>query len=198
VIQRVARETFQRAADENLNPAVLQVLDTASRQLVDGHRFTVDQKFGIGTFDELFKPQIEKDMLQLRSANPRATADPATVEALVNRLYGGDNFEKLEERRRNLETAHARGLTHLIPAGGIPRLRAPLADELPTDVEQFLRDVERSTGELIDRKQYAKLYYSGHESGPGRHRTSVLDYLKAVGASPDTIKMYGGERQTGG
>lgn len=192
VITRVARETFQAAAEATLNPAVLQVLDTASKQILQGHQLRVDSEFGLGTFDEVFRPQLEKDLNQLRAVNARATADPATVEALVNRLYGGENFPKLVERRNGLEKSHTRGVSHLLPTGGVPRLRQLTGDELPHDVEQFLRDTEKVTGDYTDRKRFSKLYYSGEESGPGRHRTNVVQYLQAIGADPDTLKRYGG------
>jgi hypothetical protein len=195
VIQRVAQESAQAATDQTLTPAIMQVLDTAGQQLMNGYQLKVDSEFGVGTFEEVFKPQLEKDMSQLKQSNPRALADPQVMGALVDRLYGGENFAKLTERRATLEKAHARGIGNIVPTGGVPRLKAITGDELPNDVEAFLRDVEKSTGETVDRKEYAKLYYTGQDSGPGRHRTSVVEYLKAVGADPDTLKMYGGERQ---
>lgn len=197
VIQREATLAFQRAADASLNPAVLQVLETGSQQLLQRHAERVDGEFGEGTFAEVFQPQLEKDMAQLKVVNPKAMADPSTVAALVDRLYGGANFEGLMERRRGLEaTARNRGLSHVLPAGGVPRLRASknLAEEVPDDVEGFIRNVEKVTGEQVDRKHFAKLYHTGQDSGPGRHRTSVLDYLKATGADADKLKMYGGDR----
>lgn len=195
VIRRVAGETVVSSTNEAITPGLHQVYDVANKQLMEGYRAKVDNEFGIGTFDEVFKPQLDKDISQLKQVNPRAIADPPTMEALVNRLYGGDNFDKLLDRRKVLETARTRGLSHLVPAGGVPRLKTLTGDELPNDVEQFLRDVEKSTGETINRKEYAKLYYTGVESGPGRHRTSVVDYLKAIGADPDTVRMYAGEKQ---
>jgi len=197
VIQRVAAETFRRTANETLNPAVLKVLDTSRTQLIERQKEKVDGDFGEGTFDEVFKPQLDKDLDQLRQVNPSAMADPATVEALVSRLYGGDNFPLLLERRANLEkSARMGGRSHMLPSGGVPRLRgaADPTTEIPPDAEQFLREVERNTGEAIDRKQYAKLYHTGVETGPGRHRTTIIDFLKATGANPDTLKMYGGDR----
>jgi len=193
-IERVATRAAQAMAAQQLNPAVLQVLDTANAQLMNGHRQKVDSELGDGTFDEIFKPQLDKDIAQLRQINPKAVADPATLEALVNRLYGGDNFPVLMDRRRTLEkTAQVRGLSHLLPSGGVPRLRVgnPL-EEIPPDAETFLRDVEKSTGENVDRKHFAKLYHTGVDSGPGRHRTSLIDYLKATGADADKLKSYGG------
>lgn len=193
VIQREARAAFQSAADATLNPAVMQVLDTASRQLLNERQLAIDTQFGIGTWDAEFRPQLEKELAQIRSGpNPRGIADGELLDALVHRQYG-QNFEKLMDRRRTIESAAARGHAHhLIPAGGVPRLRQQTADDLPNDVEQTLRDIEKATGESINRKAYAKLYYTGTDSGPGRHRTSVLEYLKATGASPDTLKHYGG------
>ena len=195
-VRKLARAEFAQSAGEHLTPAVMQVLDTANRQLLQGHEARVDMEFGEGTWAEVFKPQIEKDINQLRLANPKAIADPATLGALVDRLYGGENFPVLLERRKALETTmKQRGLSHFLPSGGVPRMRVGNPqEEVPDDVETFLREVERSTGESIDRKQYAKLYHTGTESGPGRHRTTILEYLKAVGADPDTRKMYGGER----
>jgi hypothetical protein len=154
----------------------------------------VDSEFGTGAWNEIFKPQLDKDMAQLRQVNPSSLADPATVKALVDRQFGGQNFEKLVARRGQLEDGRMRGATNLVPSGGYPRLRSEAQNEVPGDVEGFLRDVEKATGENIDRKHYAKLYHTGRESGPGRHRTSLLDYLRATGADPDTLKHYGGER----
>lgn len=196
VIQREARLAFQQAANEGLNPAVLQVLETGSQQLMAMREAEIDARFGEGTFAEVYRPQLEKDMAQLRQVNPKATADPLTVTALVDRVSGA-NVEALMERRRNLEgTARNRGLSHTLPSGGIPRLRASrdLSQEIPDDVEVFLQDVEKATGEQVDRKGFTKLYHTGVESGPGRHRTSVLDYLKARGADAATLKAYGGDR----
>lgn len=194
VIGRVAREQAQALAEQQFNPTVMQMLETASQQLVAGQRQTVDYEFGLGTYDELFKEKVEGDLAKLRVVNPRAAADPATVEMLVQRHYGGANFDALMAKRKTLETARERGVSHLIPTGGVPRLRAVTGDEIPADVEQFLRDVEKATGEVVDRKRYAKVYYTGTESGPGRHRTNVVEWLKAVGADADTLKMYGGEK----
>lgn len=191
-IQREARDAARAEADSRLGPALLQMIDTTSKQLLQGYQLKVDSEFGLGTFDEVFRPQLDKDLAQLRAINPQAMADANTIEALVNRLYGGDNFHRLSERRQGLEKAASRGINHLLPTGGVPRLRQVTGDELPADVEQTLREIEKNTGEDIDRKKYAKLYYSGEESGPGRHRTSVIQYLKAIGADPDTLKMYGG------
>lgn len=193
VIQREARRAFDEAAGATLTPAVLQVLDTASKQLLNERELAVDTQFGIGTWNELFRPQLEKDLTQLRAQNPQATANEATLDALVARLYGGANFDKLADKRRAMEAAMARGHAHhMIPGGGIPRLRAPNADDIPNDVEQFNRDVERATGQTVDRKTFAKLYYTGVDSGPGRHKTDIVEYLKATGASPEKIKMHGG------
>jgi hypothetical protein len=197
VIQRVAADTFRRTAQETLNPAVLKVLDTSRNQLMERERERVDGDFGEGAFDEIFRPQLNKDLDELRQHKPDAIADPATVRALVDRLYGGDNFPVLLERRANLEkNARMSGRSHLLPSGGVPRLRGSPnpQEEIPPDAEQFLREVERNTGEAIDRKQYARLYHTGVETGPGRHRTTIVDYLKATGADPDKLKMYGGER----
>jgi len=193
VIQRVAADTFRKAAQETLNPAVLRVLDTASHQVVSAEQMRVDAEFGMGTFDELIRPKLEAELGQLRGVNPQAVADPATVRALVDRHFGGENFDKLSERRRALVNAQARGLSYPMPGGGAPRLRgAKFEDEIPPDVEQFLRDVERNTGESVDRKSYTKSYHTGQDTGPGRHRTTILEYARAHGADPDTIKSLGG------
>jgi hypothetical protein len=191
-IRAAARDEFKGVADEALTPAVMQVLETGSKYLLQQHQLEVDSQFGHGTWDELFKPQLDKDLAQLRGVNPTSVADPATIQALVDRLHGGENFQRLVDRRAELAKNSNRGLSNLVPGGGAPRLRAPREDELPTDVEQFIRDTEKATGEEVDRKRFSKLYYTGVDSGPGRHRTSLLEYLKAVGASPDTLKMYGG------
>lgn len=193
-IRRIAQETYASSAGETLTPAVSQVLEMAKQQLLTQHEMRVDNEFGTGTWAEVFKPAVERDLAQLQKTNPHAIANGEIVGALVDRQFGGPNFEKLMERRKALDDGRARGITNLVPGGGYPRLREAAADSMPGDVEGFLRDVERATGENIDRKHFSKLYKTGRESGPGRHRTDLLEYLRATGADPDTLKHYGGER----
>lgn len=198
VIQEVARQQYSQTAQTDIGAPVRTMMEAAARQLISTHRSEIDSRFGNGTFDEVFRPQLEKDVNQLLSVNPQAAANPETVQALVDRLYGGANFTTLRERERAMETARSRGVLpgQVVPGGGVPRLRTFTGDELPDDVEQFCRDVERSTGETVDRKAFAKLYHTGRESGPGRHRTTVADYLQAIGADADTKQRYLGEKQS--
>ena len=193
VITNVASQAAAAVMARELNPAVLQVLENGNDQLMRSHEERIDSEFGEGTFKEIFKPQLDNDMRQLKSVNPRAIADPQTVNALVNRLYGGDNFHMLSERRTALEkTAQVRGLSHLLPRGGVPRLRVGNPnEELGPDHELFLREADKATGENTDRKAFAKLLHTGRETGPGRHRTDLSDYLAVTGATKETKEKYG-------
>lgn len=197
VIREVARGELAVGGEATAAPAMRTMFEAASKQLLATHRAEIDTRFGGGTYDELFKPQLEKDLAQLLANNPQVAAQPDTVQMLVDRLYGGANFAALRERERNMETARQRGIVpgSVVPGGGVPRLRQFTGDELPDDVEVFIRNVERSTGEKVDRKAYAKLYYTGQESGPGRHRTNLADYLQATGADADTKRKYLGDKQ---
>lgn len=192
VIRREAAFAARQVGQEQ-NPVLMNVLSASNQHLMNLHRQKVDGELGEGTFDELFLPQLNKDVAQLKSINPQAIADPATLEALVNRLYGGDNFPVLMERRRNLEeTARVRGVSHLLPSGGVPRLRAGNPqEEIHPDAELFLREVEKATGENVDRKTYTKLYHTGKATPAGGHRTDLADYLRAVGADADTKRKHG-------
>lgn len=193
LITRVASAAAQQVASQQLTPALVRTLDLAATQLVSEQAAKVDAEIGAGTFDELFRPQIEKDLSELRKTNPEALANRSVVEALVNRLYGGENFPVLSQRRRQLEQlAQQRGLSHLVPQGGAPRLRSLSGEpELHPEAELFLREVDRSTGESTDRKAFAKQMQTGQESGPGRHRTSIADWGKAANLSEEQRKMYG-------
>lgn len=197
LITRVASQAAQQVASQQLTPALVRTLDLAATQLVAEQALKVDQDCGAGTFDELFRPQVEKDLAELRKTNPEALANRSVVEALVNRLYGGENFPVLSQKRMKLEQlAQSRGLSHLVPQGGSPRLRSISGEpEISPEHELFLREVEKSTGEVTDRKEFARLLQTGHESGPGRHRTSIADYAKAVKLTDEQRKMYGIEKQ---
>ena len=194
VIERVAASQMQAAAQQTLTPAVLRVMEMASQQLVSEQAQKVDAELGTGTFDELFRPQLEKDLKELRNHRPEMLADRGTIEALVNRLFGGENFPVLVEKRRSLEQlARSQGLSHLVPSGGAPRLRrGEGGPELPPDVLQTIASWDKNTGEETDIKRFAKMYNTGKDSGPGRHRTSVIEWLRASGATPEEIKMHGG------
>jgi hypothetical protein len=192
-IRNEAGQAAREIMAQGLNPAILQVLENGNTALMRDHQNVIDSEFGEGTYDEVFKPQLERDIAQLKQVNPRAIADPQTMDALVNRLYGGPNFHMLSERRQAFEkTAQVRGLSHLLPRGGVPRLRVGNpAEELGPDHEQFLRETEKATGETIDRKQFARLLHTGRDTGPGRHRTDLADYLAVKGADKATKEKYG-------
>jgi hypothetical protein len=197
LITRVASQAAQAVASQQLTPALVRTLDLAASQLISEQAQKVDAEVGAGTFDEFFRPQVEKDLAELRKTNPEALANRQVMEALVNRLYGGENFPVLSQRRRQLEQlAQQRGLSHLVPQGGAPRLRSLSGEpELNPEAELFLREVDKATGESTDRKAFAKTMATGHESGPGRHRTSIADWGKAADLTPDQRKMYGIDKQ---
>jgi hypothetical protein len=198
-VAKTARDEAQRLVSEAVNPTVMQVLDAASQQLVNSHALRIEQEFGAGAWDDMFKPALEADLVRLREVSPRSLADPATIEALVNRLYGGENFTKLTERKaehaKKLGEQEQEGLqkvARLVPQGGVPRLRKGNGEAgLPEDVEKFLKEVDAATGRPQDRERFEKLYATGEDTGR-THRTDVVEYLKAVGADPETIKQHGG------
>ena len=194
VIRREVAAQAGQMISQQMNPTMLQVLDTQKDYLLRHHQQTIDQRFGEGTFEEIYKPTLSSELSQLRSVNPHAMASPEVMDALVNKI-GGQKYDDLRQREAAVEKyARQRGLSHLLPGGGIPRLRGGGADpEVPEDVEQFLRGVEKQTGETIDRKRYAKNYHSGREVGPGRHRTDLIEWLKTNGADAETLKNHGGE-----
>lgn len=199
-VKTLTREQVEQYVTDNVNPAVMSSLEAANQIIIAQRAAQDDAKFGPGTFQELFREQLDKDMAQLRQANPRALADPAVINNLVDRLYG-PNFTKLQERLQETQKTMAqqreegiREIVSHIPSGGIPRLRAPSGDdpgELPDDVKSFINDVDSKTGGRTDQKTFTKLYHSGVESGPGRHRTSIQDYLDATAADPEVKKQYG-------
>lgn len=202
-INRIASETAQRLVAEAVNPVVMQTLDVSAQQLLGAHAVDVDTRFGTGTWAEMFQPQLEQDLGRLREVNPRALADKGTIDALVSRLYGGANFDRLVERRGKAAEAAAAaeeaGLAKIVsripggvPGGGIPRVRQGAEGELPEGVETFLKETDKETGTTTNRKHFAKLLNAGTENPGGRRVTTVVDYLQAVGASPDTQKHYGG------
>jgi hypothetical protein len=117
-IAEVVNRQVGQAVNAQVQPTQRTMVEAVSKQLVQGHKAEIDLRFGLGTWDELFKPQLEKDMQQLMASNPGAAADPATVEILVNRLYGGENFALLREKERTVETARSRGVSHMVPGGG--------------------------------------------------------------------------------
>ncbi len=197
LITRVASAAAQQVANQQLTPALVRTLDLAASQLLSEQAQKVDSEIGAGTFDEFFRPQIDKDLAELRKTNPEALANKSVMEALVNRLYGGENFPVLSARRRQLEQlAQQRGLSHLVPTGGAPRLRSLSGEpELHPEAELFCRETDKATGEVTDRKAFAKQMATGHESGPGRHRTSLADWAKAAELTPEQRKMYGIDKQ---
>jgi len=58
-------------------------------------------------------------------------------------------------------------------------------------VPAIIKDIDKHTGQSTDMKTFTKLYHTGTETPRGRV-TNVVDFLKAVGASPETIKQHGG------
>lgn len=193
VMKNIAREAVQEGLASSLGPAGAAVFDTVHRQLMAGHQAEIDYRFGEGAYDEHFKPALEQDFAQLRKINPQALADQATMDALVKRQYG-EHFDALRDRRERLEkTAAARGMSHLIPTGGVPRLRiaGDPREELSADHELFIKETDRSTGQRTDPKAWAKLHHTGTQVGPDRHRTSLQDFADVTGMTPEKRAKYG-------
>lgn len=192
LMQRVASDVMDRKFAGTMGPAASSVFDTVNRQMMAAHQSQIDYDFGEGAYEEYFKPQLDKDIAGLRQVNPQAVADQPTIEALVHRIYG-QKFQELRQRREALEkTAANRGLSHLIPTGGVPRLRiGNPQEELTNDHELFIKETDRATGQRTDPKTFAKLLHSGTQSGPERHRTSLQDFADVMGMTKEQKEKYG-------
>lgn len=199
-VKTATQEEIESALSSRVNPAIMQSFETTSQILVANRAAQIDSEFGPGAYDEGFKAGMDSDLAQLRQSNPRAMADPQVINALIDRQFAR-NFARLSERKAELvntraaeEKAGLEKIVSMIPGGGVPRLRQGAADDpesLPEGVKQDIAEMERSSGRTVDRKLFTKLFHAGKDSGPGRHATSLNDYLNAVGADAKTKKSYG-------
>jgi hypothetical protein len=199
-VKSATQKEIDEALASRVNPNILQSMETMGQMLVAQRAYQIDAEFGAGTYDAVFKPAMDADLAQLRQANPRALADANVVNSLINRHYA-PNFATLSERKANLaksaEEERRKGIETIvshIPTGGAPRLRNLNVDDpdsLPDGVKADIAEMERTSGQSVDRKLFTKLYHAGKDSGPGRHSTSLKDFLDAVGANPDRKKSYG-------
>lgn len=178
-IAETAAETALRVARETMGPGLTQLFDTAGRLVLQEKRNEVDSQFGPGAFEAEFLPSLKQNLDQLRKVNPKAVADPDTVQALIDRIRG-QKFDALVTRReahgKAMADSKQKGLEEIvsaIPGGGgrfTMQKRGPGA-ELPEDFDQFSRELTAATGTPIDKDEFARLHKAGN---------TIDDFLAAV------------------
>lgn len=180
-ITETASEAARRVAREDVGPMLNQVLDTAGRIVLNEKAQQIDQQFGTGVFQEEFTPILDKNLAELRKINPRATADPEAIQALVDRIKG-QKLDVLIARReahgKTMAEQRERGIKEIVSAipsgGGRFQARSPRGGELPEGYDQFAREIEASTGEPMDKELFAKLHGAGN---------TIDDFLRVTKSS---------------
>ncbi len=181
-IAEQAKEVAASVVREAMGPTLSRIFDFGGSLVLEQESSRVDGEFGAGTFQEIYAPQIQKDLANLRKVNPEAMANRETVRALVDRVTG-QQFTALADRKgthvKKQADRRAQELDEIvshIPQGGKGGLRlrgrGPAGTDLPDDFDSFAREISAQTGEPMDRDTFAKLYAAGN---------TIDDYLKAVG-----------------
>jgi len=172
----VADGRISKAIAEQLGPLLTPIIQTTHQSILQSKRAAFDTRFGVGKFDEIILPDLQRDLDQLSKSNSNSLGDQATMEALVDRIQGQKRTE-LNQAEQALTTSRdeatkadvARVVSALPPsmqpkpAGGIK--------ELPEEAKTMLDEIERATGERPDEKRFIAV----HNAGPG-----LGGYVKAI------------------
>jgi hypothetical protein len=163
-IDRRAQAVVERMAGEQLTPTLTALIDTTHDTLMGKYEALVSNDFGPKAWDEVIKPAIKDDVNRLREINLRALADPVAIKALVDRQIGM-NWKSLTakqaEHAKQKEADVADEISRGLPQGGAPRIR--MNPETPNeDIKIFWDDVEKATGQKVDRKEFMAMHNAGN------------------------------------
>ena len=165
----VIQPMFQQFAGE-MAPIVQQINAGMSTSLTDQHRVRVDSEFGTGTFDEKFKPLLDR-RIQAESdrGQPLRASEGAWMESELNAIKG-HLFNDLAEKR----TAHQKAVSE-----GREKDQASLADDVTNRVTTNL-----GPGGISNR------FFSAEGTEPTPAEQDFLNARnKAVGGEPVTFEQ---------
>lgn len=91
----------QRFASE-AQPILSAQADFAAESLVREQRAEIDQKFGPGTWDDLFEKELRPVINEVKRTNPVALLNPTALRNAVNTVVG-KNWDTLAEKRTSYQ-----------------------------------------------------------------------------------------------
>lgn len=173
---KVADGRIATAIADQFAPVLRPLLETTHANIINEHRAIFDSNIGVGKFDEIIMPQLQRDMDNLNRTNPAALGSKDTIRALVDRLQG-QNREAINKAEGDVTDLRAKGDEDLVarvvqqlPPSMRPRQTGTQA-KLDQDGELFFEEIAKATGEKPDEKTFLAL----HGAGSG-----LQDYIDAV------------------
>ena len=167
-IRKEAAEVARKQLEESYGTFGNQMVETQHRMLMNDQQRQIDEEFGKGTFAEVYKPKIEKDLETIRKRNPMALANAESMQILVDRVTG-QNRTTLNERETQAQTkkqeewvATRTEIANSLPPAG-PRRGSPDGTTPDDDTKLFLAEIEAKTGEHMDPAAFLKLMGAGNK-----------------------------------
>ena len=173
VVDERVTEGVKEIAAREFAPVMTTMIETAHEGLVAAKQAEVDSTWGPGTWAEIIKPELDKELTQLRGMNFQALADKNAIKALVDR-HIGINYASLKERDGKFTEEQAEvakktrdDLISSLPTGGAPRISLR-EGEVDADTQLFFKELYEATGQKTDVKKFEGM----------RDVSSLDDYLK--------------------
>ncbi len=154
------------AISEQLAPMLAPVVAATHKGILDSERTAHDIEFGLGNFEELIMPELQKNFEELTVNNSNALSDPTVVKALVSNIRGTKRSElnKAEETlaktQQDAKAAETANIVSQLPASIRPKNKDS-ATELPEGTDEFFDRVARATGERPDKDSFLAVHNAG-------------------------------------
>ncbi len=173
VVDERINEGIRKVSDAQFAPVMATMIETAHDGLIASKQNDVDSIWGPGTWNDVIKPELDKELTQLRTLNFQALADKNAIKALVDR-HIGINYAALKERDSTYTEEQAAvakksrdDLISSLPTGGAPRISLR-EGEVDGDTQTFFKELFEATGNKIDVKKFEGM----------RDVSTLKDYLE--------------------
>lgn len=179
--QKVADGRIAQAIGDQFEPIIRPMMETTHQNILAAERLKFDMVTGVGKFDQIIMPQLQRDIDSLSKTNSAALGSAETIKALVNRLEGQNRYAinkaelDLVDVRRSNDDAMVAKVVQQLPPSMRPR-SAGAAASLDEDGTLFFKEIEAATGVKEDPAEFLALQNTGG---------GLQEYLDAV-ATTDT------------
>jgi hypothetical protein len=135
---------------ERLGPYLQTQIGDKLEDLLIRHRVSVDERYGDGTFEKIYRPELDR---QLDTLPPETKSSAAHIQSLIEGITGRKT-EELRPLANELEKKRAEALDPppMLP-GGLP-IRTQLGHVDQAD-RAFGEVYEKATGRTLDLKKLA-------------------------------------------
>ncbi len=190
-IAEVVRKELQ-----GIMPTLSNIVQSGSSAFVDLEAVGIDERFGKGSWDKFFKEPMTRIMTSYSKNNPAAMTDRSVIAQEVNGLVGQqvESLVKFQTESKTAkttaETTEASDLVNTVASevvnrtngmGGIRAIEATGNIAITPELEGYLAERDRATGQKTNAKEWVKETDFGNDIDS--YRASLQTSQKTNGAA---------------